>query len=64
MYASKQFFQDWNTELLTKGDRIGMIEEQFGRYVPSRYQTELRDEAVRKRHYAYCARLFIHSNDW
>lgn len=63
MYMAGQLFQDWDTELLTVGDRIASIEEQYGIYRPVQYQEEIRDEFLRKRHYAFCARLFIHSDE-
>lgn len=63
MYVSGQFFQDWDTELLTEGDRIDTIEEQYGRYGISQYQTKLWNETVRRKYYAYCAREFMHSNE-
>ncbi len=63
-YVSGQFFQDWDTELLTEGDRIASIVGQYGGYRPGKYQTELWDEIQRKNHYAFCAKMFIHSDKW
>lgn len=62
-YESEQRFQDWDTELLTRGDRVDSIEKQYGRYRPNRYQAELWEENAKKRHYAYCAKAFIQS-EW
>lgn len=63
-YVAGQFFQDWDTELLTEGDRIASIVGQYGGYRPGKYQTELWDEIQRKNYYAFCAKTFIHSDNW
>lgn len=64
MYESGQHFQDWDTELLTEGDRIANIEAQYGRYRPGQYQMELWDENHKKNYYAFCARAFVRSDKW
>ncbi len=63
MYESRQLFQDWDTELLTEGDRMDVIEEQYGRYMPGKYRAKLWEETARRRYYAYCARTFIRSDE-